>query len=320
MHGEFHLNRITLNGGSRPRLDDVTATIPAGRTAIVGYSGAGKTSLLNVLAGFEIPDAGNVVRNSVRRESGKTSGGRLPMFWVPQNGGLWPHLTVDQHLNCTGTPESSDKLLISLDLAHRRSALPAELSLGERSRLALARALSARADVLLLDEPLSHVDPVRKPAYWSVLRDIVSEESIFMLFTSHEPETVLRHSEYVICLQDGRVSFQGTTTSLNNAPPNREVGEFLGPLNWFDGDEAACFLTESGPSAGSMAIRPERLMMLADAKSPIELVSMPFRGGYAESIVRDVVSGRTRTILHQVSGDVPLQGQRVRLSVVGDHL
>ncbi len=377
----FQLNHVTLNGSSRPRLDDVTVTIPPGRTAIIGYSGAGKTSLLNVLAGFERPDAGTVrgivdERTAKEGHPAETAGlrARLPLYWVPQNGGLWPHLTVDQHLGCVWSAELSDKLLRSLNLEHRRSALPGELSLGERSRLALARALATQAEVLLLDEPLSHVDPVRKSAYWNVLREMIEMVSTVesvqesgtgeamrtednplirpnghllpleggegtsakavectsrvsprngrmehrgtsIVFTSHEPETVLRHSETVICLQAGRVVFQGTTTLLYDSPPSQEVGEFLGPLNWFDAEEASFFLVDQYCSGGSSAIRPERMILVTDADSLLELVAMPFRGGYAESVVRHSASGKTRTVLHQLTGDLPSTGQRVRLHV-----
>ena len=362
----FELSHITLRGNTRPRLDDVTLTIASGRTAIVGYSGAGKTSLMNVLAGFERADAGTV-RTTLEGQPTTDARTRLPFYWVPQNGGLWPHLTVDQHLRCVSSAESTDKLLRSLDL-QQRSALPAELSLGERSRLALARALATRAEILLLDEPLSHVDPVRKPGYWNVIREVIGNGSSMghdsrtaanplirpvghllpleggegtsgkagecspqvstgngraeyrgtsIVFTSHEPETVLRHAENVICLQEGRVVFQGTTASLYDLPPSHEIGEFLGPLNWFDAEDAAVFVHDLKPSTGVIAIRPERMLLVADSGSLIEYVSMTFRGGYAESVVRHVPSGGTRTVLHQVTGDLPATGERVRLIAGG---
>ena len=314
----FQLSNIVMRGHSRPRLDQVTLTIFSGRTAVVGYSGAGKTSLLNLLMGFEHPDSGSIRHESAPESAaGSADRGsdlRLPLFWVPQSGGLWPHLTVDQHLTCLGTPESSDKLLRGLDLEHRRTALPAELSLGERSRLALARALVANAEVLVLDEPLSHVDPVRKPAYWSLVREILQEDNVSMVFTSHDPEIVLRHSDRVICLDEGRVVFAGTTSTLYESPPTRETGEFLGPLNWFAPEETSLFLSGRTTPVGSLAIRPEHLILRADEASPVELISTPFQSGYAESLVKHVASGRTRTVLHQVPNDAPRSGQRVRLT------
>ncbi|MBC7966599.1 MAG: ATP-binding cassette domain-containing protein, partial [Fuerstia sp.] len=297
------------------RLNSITLQIPCGATAVVGLSGAGKTSLLNVLAGFETGFTGEL-----KSSPPEGTAHRLPLYWVPQNGGLWPHLSAEQHLEIVGlvaehsgggqmlqpaTKDSAtsklapnqrssvesgrfskrtDEILQLFDLTHRRQALPAELSQGERSRLALARALATRASVLLLDEPLSHVDPVRKPTYWNIVRRTVAEENISMIFTSHEPETVLRHAEHVICLHEGAVAFEGSVRTLYDDPPNAMLGAFLGPLNWFRADEAAAFLARHEVGM-DVAVRPERLQIQFAAESGIELVSTPFIGMYAESFV-----------------------------------
>jgi len=320
----FRLTGLTLAGSDVPRLNAVTLQIPCGATAVVGLSGAGKTSLLNVLAGFESGFSGEL-------KSGISGGPahRLPLFWVPQSAGLWPHLTAEQHLEVVGhevvqrqksSSESvrllkkTDELLELFDLTHRRRALPAELSQGERSRLAMARALATRATVLLLDEPLSHVDPVRKPTYWKIVQRIVAEENISMVFTSHEPETVLRHAEHVICLQDGAVMFEGPARTLYEHPPDAQVGAFLGPLNWFRDEESAVFLNEN--TAGSaVAVRPERMQIRMADDSVIELLATPFVGSYQESIVQHVESGMTKSVLHQVPDVVIPIGHRVAFRV-----
>jgi ABC-type sulfate/molybdate transport systems ATPase subunit len=131
-----------------------------------------------------------------------------------------------------------------------------------------------------------------------------------MVFTSHEPETVLRHAEHVICLQDGVVVFEGSVKTLYDDPPDARMGAFLGPLNWFSADEAAAFLT-GRPSGTDVAVRPERLQIRMADDSGIELVSTPFTGAYAESIVRHVSSGVTKSVLHQVPEVVIRIGHRV---------
>ncbi|MCA9009573.1 MAG: ATP-binding cassette domain-containing protein [Planctomycetaceae bacterium] len=313
----FSLRNVTLPA----RLNSVTVSIPRGSTAVVGLSGAGKTSLLNVLAGFESGFSGAYQNHA---ESADKS--RLPLFWVPQSGGLWPHLSVEQHLDVV-TPaaaqnhnsssefgrssERTDELLGQFDLDQRRQAFPAELSQGERSRLALARALATRATVLLLDEPLSHVDPIRKPAYWKIVSQFVTAENISMIFASHEPESVLRQAEHVICLHHGTVEFEGPMRNLYDAPPSAFVGEFLGPLNWFTEDEAGVFLGGGNESA----IRPEHLRLLV-ADSAVELIATPFAGTYCESVLRHVGTGRMKSVFHQVDVLPPL-GARVVLSRVG---
>lgn len=316
----FHLTGLTLAGSAQPRLNAVTLQIPRGVTAIVGLSGAGKTSLLNVLAGFETGFSGDLKMN-VSADATH----RLPLFWVPQNGGLWPHLSAEQHLEVSSNTaefarkisvklrrcsKKTDEFLESFDLQHRRHALPAELSQGERSRLGMALALVTRAAVLLLDEPLSHVDPVRKPTYWNIVRRIVAAENLSMIFTSHEPEAVLRHAEHVICLHDGSVVFEGPVRTLYDHPPEACLGAFLGPLNWFHAEEASVLL--AGHAVGAnVSVRPERLEIQYAAASGIELISTPFSGVYSESIVRHIASGITKSVLHRVPEIMIPLGQHV---------
>lgn len=313
----FSLRDVSLPA----RLNSVTISIPRGSTAVVGLSGAGKTSLLNVLAGFESRFTGEYINPVESKDKS-----RLPLFWVPQSGGLWPHLSVEQHLDLVNpaaaqnnesrsefgrSSERTDELLDQFDLNHRRQAFPSDLSQGERSRLALARALATRAMILLLDEPLSHVDPIRKPGYWKIVNQFAKAENISMVFTSHEPESVLRYAEYVICLHHGTVEFEGPMRGLYDAPPNAFLGEFLGPLNWFTEDEAGVFLG----GGAEAAIRPEHLR-LSVADSSLELISTPFAGAYCESVVRHVESGRMKSVLHQADV-LPSIGARVVLRRVG---
>ena len=307
------------------RLNSIMLEIQAGTTAVVGLSGAGKSSLLNVLAGFETQFSGEL-KTHFQGDAGNC----LPLFWVPQSGGLWPHMSAEQHLDvvCGEVPQNAksqtesrrfskrtDELLSLFDLNHRRQAFPAELSQGERSRLALSRALGSRAKVLLLDEPLSHVDPVRKPAYWKIVRQVVAEENISMVFTCHEPETVLRHASHLICLEAGAVAYDGPVRTLYDNPPNAEIGEFLGPLNWFTIHEAATLLADCADLADP-AIRPERLQIQISADSPIEFVSQSFAGLYAESMVRHRIYGVAKSVLHQVSHRAPRPGDSVTICVL----
>ena len=88
----WRLSGVRLGGNSPARLQDISLEIREGVTAVLGCSGAGKTSLLNLLVGFEAPDGGGI------SAALPTQGHSLPLYWAPQNGGLWPHLTVRRHL------------------------------------------------------------------------------------------------------------------------------------------------------------------------------------------------------------------------------
>ncbi len=121
----------------------------------------------------------------------------------------------------------------------------------------------------------------------------------------------------MICLHEGRAVFQGRTRDLYQSPPSRHVGEFLGPVNWFDQDEAAIFFStsEEERSIEPIAVRPERLCLTVEDSSALELVATPFQAAYAESVVKHVASGKSRTVLHSMFGEMPQPGQRVGLRI-----
>jgi iron(III) transport system ATP-binding protein len=318
------LSDVTLPGDRRPRLDRVSLTIgnssrvsscAAFRTAIVGYSGAGKTSLLNVIAQFEEPSTGMVDR---RRNDGSAESRRLPLYWVPQNGGLWNHLTVQQHLITVGGEVTAcDQLLQALDLLDRGQAFPAELSQGERSRVALARALCANAELLVMDEPLSHVDPVRKPRYWNVIAEWLDRDKTSLIFSSHEPETVLQWSHDVICLHEGRVVHHGDTKTLYHQPPNEQAGQFLGPLNWFTQEECLMLLDLQEASRNGLPVRPEKIELVCavDGTSEVDVVGSHFGGSSSQSVVRHRGTGKTRTVTHG-SNLAILPGSLVKVKLI----
>ena len=165
----FRLDRVSLSGPRRPRFAEVTLEIPRGRTAIVGPSGSGKTSLLNLLAGFEKPESGRV-------EMSAPAANRLPLFWSPADGGLWPGVSIyrshpTRDARAWSTTRRPTNGLRRFDLHNVAARDVEELSAGERSRLSVARALAADAEVLVLDEPLVHVDRERLERYWSVITE-----------------------------------------------------------------------------------------------------------------------------------------------------
>lgn len=279
-----------LWGRPRVRLDRVACVIPAGVTAILGESGAGKSSLLNLLAGMERPDQGTVQRLF------DSPPDQLPVYWAPQGGGLWPHLNSRQHLTAVGKDEeSADKLLARFDLADRRMAFPAELSQGERARLSVARALSVKAHVLLFDEPLIHVDGERKAIGWKVIREHIQTTGSHLVLTTHESDVVLREADSVVCLREGQVVWQGPVMTLYHEPPNERVGRFLGPLNWFDEVARADWLANDA----LVCLRPERLAITPASESIAIVENSEFLGAHAETTLQHTRTGERRTFVHR---------------------
>jgi len=276
------LNNVCLGAG---RLSDVSLSIPRGVTAVLGCSGAGKTSLLNVLVGFE------------RAERGIFDGPRS-FYWSPQNNGLWPHCTTREHLALVRCADARiDELLTAFDLAERAAAKPHELSEGERSRLSVARALAAPAKVLVLDEPLAHVDPARVGRYWSVIRASLVAEERSLVFSTHVPEAVLAEAQQVICMRDGRVLHAGRVQETYAHPPSREVMDCLGPGNWLTPEEADLWLDEQIEAA--RCFRPEQIEIEATNLSHVVVRSATFLGSFAEAELRHVNAAVVRTFLHR---------------------
>ncbi len=264
----------------------MTVQLHTGCTAVIGYSGAGKTSLLNLLVGFEKPDAGTLAKPAGR------------IFWTPQNGGLWPHLTVREHFLIVrpGHPPP-DGLLADFDLAHKLASRPDELSEGEQSRLSVARALWTNAPVLVMDEPLVHVDPARADVCWQAIRRHLAATNTSLVFSTHSPETVLGEAGRALCLKAGRLLYDGKVTDLYDQPPTAELAGFLGPTNWFEPDEARLWLDRDGFAPRSW--RPEQIAIAPADRTVFTVLAARFRGSVAEVDLRHELSGQERRFYHR---------------------
>lgn len=323
----FRLENVVLRGDRRPRLDAVTVTLAGQSTALLGCSGSGKTSLLNLLAGYEQPHSGTISRTGVLQPGKCIDGRALPVYWAPQDGGLWGHLTVRRQLELvaaevewsdarTSVAAATELLAEEFRLQDRLDALPGELSAGERSRVSLARAIAARPTVLLLDEPLSHVDPVHRSEYWDVLRKRTLEVGVQLVFSSHEPVEVMRTAERAVCLDEGRVVYSGLLQDLYRNPPNLSAGRLLGPLNWFAPAVADRLAAAGTGIRADRGFRPEMLQLQPTLESgagcALFLAETEFCGSFSRSLVRSA-DGWETVILHSAAGPPVVAGSFVRL-------
>jgi ABC-type Fe3+/spermidine/putrescine transport system ATPase subunit len=283
------------------RLRDVSLWIQPGITALIGWSGAGKTSLLNLLVGFEVPDRGVI------------SAPALPLAWVPQNGGLWPHCTVREHLLLAAPSSAVDALLAGFDLEEKAAVRPGDLSEGEQSRLSVARALATNAGVLLMDEPLVHVDPARAGNYWRQIREHLARTGAALVFSTHVPETVLGEADRAICLRHGAVLHEGPVDELYSHPATPELMNFLGPGNWLTPEEAWTWL--GLPVESARCFRPEQLVIVPVAISKFQVESARFCGSMAQVTVREAGSGQTRQFFHRPTASLLKPGMSLSLEL-----
>ncbi|MCA9026512.1 MAG: ATP-binding cassette domain-containing protein [Planctomycetaceae bacterium] len=309
----WELNHVSLGRSSARRVDDVSLVVRPGVTAVMGPSGAGKTSLLNLLVEFERPDAGQF------NDCFPQDGARPPLAWVPPDFGLWPHLTVREHLETvqpvrSGTYEVSS-LLEGFELTQIADAHVGRLSQGERSRLAVARALCSDPLVLVMDEPLVHVDSASLDDYWRLIRDHCRSRTTSLVFSTHSPDVVLREASRVVCLDRGRVSYEGPVQTLYSEPPSPQLARLLGPANWFDESDVPHWLSGAHETMQRHCIRPERLRLTPASDEGLTVHESRTIGSLVETELEHELTQDRRTIVHQ-QGDAPLTaGTRVLLQL-----
>ncbi|MBX3438701.1 MAG: ATP-binding cassette domain-containing protein [Planctomycetaceae bacterium] len=310
----WELRDVRLGRGRTARLQAVSLRIPTGVTAVLGPSGAGKTSLLNVLVEFEPPDDGSVTLHL------PTNDVRLPLAWVPPDFGLWPHLSVRQHLEHVRPDNSADMdpagWLASFGLEGIADAPASQLSQGERSRLSVARALCSDPLVLVMDEPLVHVDPMSVDGYWRVIREYCRRRGVSVVFSTHSPEVTRREADWAVCLTDGRVDFEGPVETLYAAPPTERLANYLGPANWFEGDDVSRWLTEpTVPGSQRLCVRPEQLTVCRAQDSALRVLASRSLGTVAETELEHAATHDVRTIVHRPCHDPLTAGTSVLLKL-----
>jgi putative ABC transport system ATP-binding protein len=204
----FELSEVGLTRGDRRVLDSVSATIPAGATAIVGPSGAGKSTLLRLLNRLADPDAGTITYRERPLAEYEPLALRREVSLVPQLPALQEG-TVESNLayaaGLAGKELDAERCLrlagLDPDFAARDVA---KLSVGEQQRAMLARALAQEPAILLLDEPTSALDHTTRDAIEATLAELRRELEISIVLVSHDPEQARRLGDWVVRLERGR--------------------------------------------------------------------------------------------------------------------
>ena len=275
------LNNVAKTFGSGAHavtaLDDVSLTIASGEFfTLLGPSGCGKTTLLRLFAGFEHPDVGDVLLEG--RSMLGDPPNRRPVNTVFQSYALFPHMSVAdnvafglENLNTRGDERTArvDAMLKLVRLETMAERRPAELSGGQQQRVALARALAPAPKLLLLDEPMSALDPKLRRGMHVELKRIQRETGITFLLVTHDQEEALSMSDRIAVMDAGRVSQIGTPADIYERPTSRFVADFMGAAVL----PGACV----GLTAPYAAIRPEAVAITRQGDPSNASVSLPGR-------------------------------------------
>jgi molybdate transport system ATP-binding protein len=221
---------------------DVEFKAPAGVTALFGASGAGKTLVLDAIAGFVKPDEGRILLDDdilFDAASGvDLSPRRRNCGYVFQNYALFPHMTLRQNLAFAAERRPRlerhrkvNEMLERFHLADVSGRRPHELSGGQKQRCSIARALIGAPKVLLLDEPARGLDAPLRAELYALLRQVRAEFSIPILLVSHDLGECFELGEEMLVVREGRVVQSGPPRTIAERPLNIEVARLLGIFN-----------------------------------------------------------------------------------------
>jgi ABC-type Fe3+/spermidine/putrescine transport system ATPase subunit len=234
MSAILELRGVSKDFPTHRAVDNLSLEIPRGAFfSLLGPSGCGKTTTLRIIAGFESPTSGEILLNGERID-------HLPPYrrsvnTVFQNYALFPHLTVRGNVEFGKPKRDIRHVLEQLHLTGKESRRPHELSGGERQRVALARALVMEPDVLLLDEPLSALDPLLRKEVRAELKELQRRVGVTFLFVTHDQEEALALSDQIAVMNAGIVEQVGTPQEIYQHPRTMFVASFLGAMNWING-------------------------------------------------------------------------------------
>ncbi len=234
---------VTKRFGDFVALDDVSVEVPSGSlTAILGPSGGGKSTLLRVIAGLETPDSGEVFISG--RETTALSPQKRGVGFVFQHYAPFTHMTVFDNiafgLTIRRRPRAEirarvEELMELVQLPGLAKRYPSQLSGGQRQRMALARALAAEPEVLLLDEPFGALDARVRKELREWLRRLHEQTHVTTIFVTHDQEEALELADTVVVMNAGRVEQVAPPRELYDEPANPFVMSFVGPVNKLGG-------------------------------------------------------------------------------------
>ncbi|TDQ16652.1 iron(III) transport system ATP-binding protein [Algoriphagus boseongensis] len=237
----FSLRQITKTYDSQTALQEFTLELEKGEMiAIVGESGSGKSTLLRIAAGLTAQTSGEVWLGDqkILNPSQKLVPGYDEIKLIHQDYQLFPAVTVEENIarpllqfDVNYREQRIQRLLDQLGLNAYKERLPRQLSGGQQQKVAIAQALAVEPEVLLLDEPFSHLDAIQKRKLILELKELLQEMGTTVIFVTHDLDDALRLTDSVVILQKGKVVQKGNSKDLCEHPKSRYVARLFSSIN-----------------------------------------------------------------------------------------
>jgi ABC-type Fe3+/spermidine/putrescine transport system ATPase subunit len=289
------------------------------KIAIAGETGSGKSTLLKIIAGLVQPDAGSVIfeGEKVRGPNEELVPGHPRIAYLSQHFELRTNYRVAEVLEYANklTEQEAFTLYKVCRIDHLLKRRTDQLSGGEKQRIALARLLTTRPKLLLLDEPFSNLDMIHKSILKSVIRDIGEELNISCIMVSHDPLDTLSWADEIIIMKDGQIIQQGNPETVYHQPQTIYAAALLGNYNLISAAKASYLIEHPGRivTDKKLLIRPEQCKISKEPNSHLKgnISDIGFLGAYYEL---QVVSGEDILIVRTTNADFR-KGDIIYLSV-----
>lgn len=322
----LEVSHLSVNFGSRSVLTDLSFSLQPGEIAsLLGPSGCGKTTLLRAIAGLLQPSAGTVRLGSqlVGLSSVVLPAHKRQMGYVPQQGALFPHLNVARNIafGLDKKVYSKDEIskivkemLALIGMSGFENQAPTELSGGQQTRVALARALAVKPKMILLDEPFSALDAELRNELRSDVVALLRAQGTTAILVTHDREEALVSSDKVVLMRDGKIAQMGTPEEVYESPSSPSIAVSTGDALILDAQRfsngsigyaiAPAANQELTSEGGFVVIRPEEILVnkAGTPGVPATLVQLDYYGHDAMLVLK--IANDEKLIRARLSGAI----------------